>query len=383
MPADARGAARIAVLTLFFVNGFAGANWFVRIPAVQSALGLSNATLGLVLLGLPAGAITTMPLAGALVSRFGSRRVAIAGALVDCLGVALLGFAGSAPVLAATLFLFGVGNGAMDIGMNAQGVAVERGYHRPIMSSFHAWFSIGGIAGALFGGLMAGQDVGVGPHLLGIGLAGAIATLGVARWLLPARVDRAGDSEQHLALRVPRPVVVLGLVAFCAMLAEGAMADWTAVYLRDIGAGAGLAAAGYAVFSVTMALGRLAGDRATEALGGARLVRAGGLVAIAGLLLTVGVHRTPAALLGFALVGAGVATVAPIVYSTAGRSQGVAPGTAIAAATTIGYLGFMAGPPLIGLAAGLVSLRWALLVVVVLLGAMVALARIIDRAESL
>lgn len=370
-------------MIFFFVNGFAGANWFVRIPAVQGALGLSNAALGLVLLGLPAGAIVTMPLAAALVARFGSRRVAVAGGVVDCLGVALLGLAGSALGLAATLVLFGIGNGAMDIGMNAQGVAVERGYGRPIMSSFHGWFSIGGIGGALFGGLMAQRGVGVGPHLLGIGLAGGAATLIMARWLLPAAADRAGADAERLTIRVPRPVVVLGLVAFCAMLAEGAMADWTAVYLRDIGAGAGLAAAGYAVFSVTMTLGRLAGDRATAALGGAWLVRAGGLLASVGLLLTVGVHRTPAALAGFALVGAGVATVAPIVYSTAGRSRGVAPGTAIAAATTIGYLGFMAGPPLIGLVAGLVALRWALLVVVVLLGAMVALAGVVDRAEAL
>lgn len=361
----------------------AGANWFVRIPAVQDALGLSNATLGLVLLGMPAGAIMTMPVAGALVARFGSRQVAVVGALVDCVAVALLGFTSSAAVLAATLFLFGVGNGAMDVGMNAQGVVVERGYGRPIMSSFHAWFSIGGIAGALFGGLMAGRGVGVGPHLLGVGLAGAVATLATARLLLPATAERASDDEHHLSLRAPRPVVVLGLIAFCAMLAEGAMADWTAVYLRDIGAGAGLAATGYAVFSVTMTLGRLAGDRVTAALGGARLVQAGGLVAAAGLLLTVIVHRTLAALAGFALVGAGVATIAPIVYSTAGRSRGVAPGTAIAAATTIGYLGFMAGPPLIGLVAGLVTLRWALLVVVVLLLAMVAMAGIVNRAESL
>lgn len=355
----------------------------MRIPAVQGALGLSNATLGLVLLGMPAGAIVTMPVAGALVARFGSRRVAVAGALIDCLGVSLLGFAGSALALAVTLFLFGVGNGAMDIGMNAQGVVVERGYGRPIMSSFHAWFSIGGIAGALFGGLMAGQGIGVGPHLLGVGLVGVVATLATARLLLPATAERANDDEHHLSLRAPRPVVVLGLIAFCAMLAEGAMADWSAVYLRDIGAGAGLAATGYAIFSVTMTLGRLAGDRATEALGGARLVQVGGLIAAAGLLLTVIVHRTPAALAGFALVGAGVATIAPIVYSTAGRSRGVAPGTAIAAATTIGYLGFIAGPPLIGLVAGLITLRWALLVVVALLVAMVAMARVVDRAESL
>lgn len=350
---------------------------------MQDALGMSNATLGLVLLGLPAGAIVTMPVAGALVARFGSREVAVAGALLDCAGVALIGFAGSAPALAAMLFVFGAGNGAMDIGMNAQGVAVERGYRRPIMSSFHAWFSIGGIVGALFGGLMASQGVGVRPHLLGIGLAGAGATLVAARGLLPSSIDRASPEEHRLVLRVPRPVVILGLVAFAGMLTEGAMADWTAVYLRDLGAGAGMAATGYAVFSVTMTLGRLAGDRVTEALGGSALVRAGGLVAAAGLLLATAIHRTPAALAGFALVGVGVAAVAPIVYSTAGRARGVAPGTAIAAATTIGYLGFMAGPPLIGLAAGLVTLRWSLLVVVALLGVMIALAGVIDHAEAL
>jgi MFS family permease len=373
------GAARLAVLTLFFINGLAGASWFVRIPDVQDSIGLSNALLGVTLLGLPAGAVVAMPIAGLMTNRVGSRRIALIGAVIACVGVALIGVANNAALLAAMLVVFGIGNGAMDIGMNAQGVEVESYAEHSLMSQFHGAFSVGGIAGAASGGFLASHGVDVQPHLAGIGLICFIATLVIARLLLPRAAEHEHADAPALTLRAPWPIVLLGIIAFCAMLTEGAMSDWTAVYLRDIGAGAGLAASGYALFSITMAIGRLSGDRAIDALGGRRLIRIGGVVAAGGILLAMVLHTVPAALIGFGLVGIGVATIAPIVYSTAGRSRLIPPGTAIAAATTIGYLGFMAGPPVIGLTAGLTGLRWALTVVVAMLGAMVMLARSIEH----
>jgi len=373
------GAARLAVLTLFFINGLAGASWFVRIPDVQDSIGLSNALLGVTLLGLPAGAVVAMPIAGLMTNRVGSRRIALIGAVIACVGVALVGVANNAALLAAMLVVFGIGNGAMDIGMNAQGVEVESYAEHSLMSQFHGAFSVGGIAGAASGGFLASHGVDVQPHLAGIGLICFIATLVIARLLLPRPAEHEHADAPALTLRAPWPIVLLGIIAFCAMLTEGAMSDWTAVYLRDIGAGAGLAASGYALFSITMAIGRLSGDRAIDALGGRRLIQVGGVVAAGGILVAMVLHTVPAALIGFGLVGIGVATIAPIVYSTAGRSRLIPPGTAIAAATTIGYLGFMAGPPVIGLTAGLTGLRWALTVVVAMLGAMVMLARSIEH----
>lgn len=373
------GAARLAVLTLFFINGLAGASWFVRIPDVQDSIGLSNALLGVTLLGLPAGAVVAMPIAGLMTNRVGSRRIALIGAVIACVGVALIGVANNAALLAAMLVVFGIGNGAMDIGMNAQGVEVESYAEHSLMSQFHGAFSVGGIAGAASGGFLASHGVDVQPHLAGIGLICFIATLVIARLLLPRPAEHEHADAPALTLRAPWPIVLLGIIAFCAMLTEGAMSDWTAVYLRDIGAGAGLAASGYALFSITMAIGRLSGDRAIDALGGRRLIQVGGVVAAGGILVAMVLHTVPAALIGFGLVGIGVATIAPIVYSTAGRSRLIPPGTAIAAATTIGYLGFMAGPPVIGLTAGLTGLRWALTVVVAMLGAMVMLARSMEH----
>lgn len=373
------GAARLAVLTLFVINGIAGASWFVRIPDVQESIGLSNALLGVTLLGLPAGAVIAMPIAGLAISRVGSRRIALIGAFTTCLGVALLGFADRTVIVAATLVLFGIGNGAMDVAMNAQGVEVESYADHSLMSQFHGGFSVGGIVGAASGGFLASHGVAVQPHLLGVGIICGLATLAIARLLLPKAAEHEHADTPSLTLRAPRPIVLLGVVAFCAMLTEGAMSDWTAVYLRDIGAGAGVAAAGYTLFSITMAAGRLTGDRAIDAIGGQRLIRIGGGVAAAGIMLAMLLHNIPAALIGFGLVGIGVATIAPIVYSTAGRSRLIPPGTAIAAATTIGYLGFMAGPPLIGLTAGLTGLRWALTVVVVMLSVMVTLARAMEH----
>ena len=357
--------ARAATAAVFFLNGVGVASWVVRIPDVQRRLGLSAGALGTVLLGAAAGALVAMPLAGRAVTRRGSRPVTRAGALAFAAALAPLAVAPNAYLLAAALVLFGACNGTLDVAMNAQAAAVERAYGRPIMASFHAFFSGGGLAGSLLGGAVAGAGVPPLAHLVGAALLAAAAAPFAAAAMLPPSADAAPDDGHAHALALPTgPLLPLGVLAFCVLVMEGAMADWTAVYLRDVArTGPGLAAAGYAGFSATMTLGRALGDRLTVALGGERLVRLGGLAAAAGAALAVLRPAPATAVLGFALIGAGLASSFPAVLAASSRVPGVAPGAGIALVSTCGYTGFLAGPPLIGWVAEAATLRGGLAVV--------------------
>jgi MFS family permease len=366
-------AARAAVATVFFLNGAATANWLVRIPAVQAKLGLREGALGVALFGVAVGALVSMPWAGRLVARHGSRPVTRIAAFVFA-GVFLLPpLAPNAVVLFFALVALGAGHGALDVAMNAQAATVERRYGRPIMSSFHALYSLGGLAGAAVGGLIAGAHVGPVAHLVGTGLVVALVASRITGYLLPASADAVPD---HVPAARPRgALLTLGIVAFCVLLGEGAMADWSAVYLRNITrAGPGLAAAGYAAFSLAMATGRLAGDELTLCAGPARLVRCGGALAALGLASALAFSSPWAAILGFGAVGAGLSISFPIVLSTASTLPGMTPGPAIASVSTFGYAGFLAGPPLIGFVAQAITLRGGLAVVVLTCLVVAALA---------
>jgi MFS family permease len=361
--------ARIAIALVFFVNGVAFASWVPHIPTVQLKLGLSPGMLGLALLGIAAGSLVSMPIAGWMVARHGSRIVAVTAALLYCVVTPLPLLAPDLPILALALILFGAANGAMDVAMNAHGIAVERCLGRPIMSSLHALFSIGGLVGA--GSAVVVLPLGVSP----IAHVGTAALLGFGlivlanRFLLPHSVDIADGGPRFV---LPRGrLLVLGMMAFFILMAEGAMADWTAVYLRtDLGAGAGLAGAGYAVFSLAMAAGRLTGDRLVALFGPVAMVRWGAALAGLGLGAAVLLQDPLAAAAGFGLVGLGLANIVPILFSAAGRTPGVAPGAAIAALTTAGYSGFLAGPPMVGFAAELIGLGGALGVLAIAVGLM-------------
>jgi MFS family permease len=252
------------------------------------------------------------------------------------------------------------------------------------MSSFHAFFSVGAMVGAIIGGLVAEAGVSTRVHLISVGLILAVVTVFVMRYLLPAEADaRRSATREPVFVRIPRAVLGLGVVGFCALLAEGSMADWSAVYLRHtLDTSPGMAAAGYAVFSLAMTAGRLAGDRVTDELGPVRIIELGGLLAATGVGLALLLANPYVALLGFGLTGIGLAVIVPVVFSSAGRSSIIAPSRAISAVTTTGYLGFMAGPPLIGFISHFVTLRGALVVVVVLSLLMVALAGAVSSAES-
>jgi MFS family permease len=374
--------ARVGVAILFFLNGMSFATWATRIPAVQARLALTPGELGLALFGTAAGALVAMNLSGYLAARFGSRSVTTIAALSLCLMLPLLALAPTLPALVTTLVLFGASNGSMDVAMNTQAVAVERQYGRPILNSFHACYSFGGLVGALVGGFVASHGIAPLPHFLGIALLCTILTLSAARSLLPTHTDAQRTGVAFA--RPTRAILALGLVAFCVVLGEGAIADWSAIYLNGtLRTGAGLAAAGYAAFSVVMAVGRGVGDPLTARLGPRTMVRLGGLVAALGLTLALVVNWIPIALLGFGLVGAGFSVVFPLTLSAAGRTSKQAAGSAIAAVATCGYVGFLVGPPVIGFVADVLSLRIALGFVVLLSLCAAVFARAVGGTPSL
>ena len=364
-------AARRAVAMIFFVNGALFATWVSRIPVIQARLSLSYATLGVALFGFALGALVAMPVAGWCSSRFGSHRVTQFTTLLYCATVPWLAFAPNAALLGLALFCFGALHGALDVAMNAQAVAVEERYREPIMSSFHALFSLGGLVGAALGGVVATAGVAPRAHFLVAALFLGCITAVLA---LPRLLD-AGEVQLHELVSnlterrrfcwPPRTLLALGALAFFIMMGEGAMGDWSAIFLRHAGATEGVAAAGYAAFSIAMAAARFSGDGLSARLGPVTLVRAGSALAAAGLAMALLFGQPAAALIGFVAVGAGFATIVPQVFSAAGRTAGMAAGPALATATTLGYLGFLVGPPLIGFAAEAIGLRVALGIVVV------------------
>ncbi|CAN5861571.1 MFS transporter [soil metagenome] len=365
---------RLAVLGVFFVNGVIIGTWVVRIPAIKDELGLGEGLLGLALLGAAFGALLAMPLVGALVSRFGSRRVVGTTALLLALSLILPALAPSLLFLVLALVMVGAANGGLDVSMNAQAVAVERGYGRPIMSSFHAAWSFGGIAGAALGGLLASRGVGPLPHFSVVAVLTAIAFACAYGALLPSQADASEEGAPAFA-RPTRALFGLGVMAFCVLLGEGAMGDWSAVYLDDtLRTGPGFAAAGYAAFSLSMAFGRLFGDKLTERLGPVTLVRSCGALAAVGLGIALAAAQPLVALVGFACAGAGFSIVFPTALSAAGRTRNMATGPALAAVSTAAYTGFLIGPPFIGFLAELTGLGYALYLVVALSAVIIVFA---------
>lgn len=366
---------------MFFTSGTLFANWVARIPAVQQHLELGDGQLGLALLGLAVGALISMPVAGWIAARVGSHRVTKYAALAYCATLPLLALAPNLVLLSLFLMIVGAASGALNVAMNAQAVSVERLYSRPIMSSFHAVFSFGGMFGAICGATIASRGLHPFIHFAGVAaMFGALALVTSPR-LLPETITA---EVTPLFARPTKDLLALGVIALCVMLGEGAMADWSAVYLnRTLGTSIGVAASGYAAFSLAMAAGRLAGDRMIQLLGPRTMLAAGGMLAAAGLGAALLLARPLPTFVGLACVGLGFSTIVPIVFSAAGRTRGAAPaGVALAAVTTTGYFGFLVGPPLIGLAAELMGLRVALWIVVILSVLTAGLSRSVGEEQT-
>jgi MFS family permease len=374
--------ARLAVTSLFFAHGLLFGTWVARIPAVQDDLDLGEGELGVALLFVTFGATLAMPIAGWVVAHEGSRATARLAVVVYA---ALLPFVALAPnlvLIALALLLFGAAAGALDIAMNAHGLEVERRYTRPILSSFHAGWSFGGLAGAGIGALAAWAGVDPLPHFAAVAVVVSVGGLLASAELLPVGSDRP-ESPPRLA-RPPRRLLLLAVLAFCGLFAEGAAADWSAVYLAGpLDAGAGVAALGFAAFSTTMVAFRLLGDSLTSRWGPVAMMRLGGIVAGGGLAAALLIGHPAAALAGFACMGAGLAAVVPVAFRAAGSIPAVPAGVGIAALTTVGYSAFVVGPPVIGFAAEVVGLPLALGIVVALLGLLAALAAEAQPAHAL
>jgi fucose permease len=352
-------AARRAVGAIFFINGAVIASWVPHIPALKERHAIDDGELGLVLLAMAAGAVLALPVAGWLVGRMGSRLVTSVAATALCVALPLPVLSPSVTLLSLALVLLGACNATLDVAMNAQAVVVERRYRRAIMSSFHGLFSLGGLAGASAAGLAMAIGVPGALHVIGTAIACAAAVGCCLPWLVPSVTS--GIASGRVFARPTGVLLRLGVLAFCGLLVEGAIGDWSAVYLRDtLRGGAPIAAAGFAAFSLCMAGGRFAGDRMVAYFGPRSVLRASSALAAIGLAAALAVGDPVAGIAGCGMVGLGISNVIPILFSAAGRVPGVQDGTALAAVATTGYLGLLAGPPLIGLAADLAGLRVAL-----------------------
>ena len=313
---------RVAITAVFAANGAAFASFASRLPDLQREHDLGDAGLGLVLLIGALALMAAQPLAGALAVRVGSRPVVVAGGLVYTAGVPLVGLAPTLALFVAAFVTIAIGSSAMDVSMNAQGVALAGRTERPIFASFHAAFSFGAMAGAGAGGLAAAIGLAPGAHLSIAGLLLALVVLAARRGLLPATTDARADGP--LFARPSRALAGLGLLAFCALLAEGAVTDWSAILLdRETDAGPSLAALGLAAFSLTMGFGRLAADPLAGRFGRVTVIRGGGLLAAGGLTLALASGSAAIGIAGFALMGAGLAGLFPLALSA--RARPVAP----------------------------------------------------------
>ncbi|MGW2047194.1 MFS transporter [Streptomyces sp. NPDC001858] len=398
MPGDGHDLTRlrIALTTFFALDGFIFAGWVVRIPAIKHQTGASPSTLGLALLGVSAGAVITMMFTGRLCDRYGSHPVTVVCAVLLSLSVTLPPLTHSVAALGAVLLLFGAAYGSINVAFNSAAVDLVAALRRPIMPTFHAAFSLGGMVGAGLGGLVAGS---VSPtrHLLGLGIVGLLVTALTAPTLLRHEPARPPERSTHTrpegedpssstadpgrpTARTRRLVVVFGLIALCTAYGEGALADWGALHLeQDLGASAGVAAAGYSCFALAMTVGRLTGTTLLERLGRTRTVVTGGAVAAAGMLLGSLAPTLWAALVGYAVAGLGLANLFPVAVERAGALAGP---SGVAIASTLGYGGMLLGPPAIGFMADWLSLPAALTSVAVLAAAAALIGLTTRRATS-
>ncbi|MBW8683836.1 MFS transporter [Chitinophaga rhizophila] len=349
---------RIAASIFFFIAGLTYSSWACRIHDIKAIFQLSNAGLGSVLFALPIGLMVSLPVSGWLVTRMGSRKVLISAGLLFPLMLAAIGLAPGIWQLVLLLFCFGFMNNLFEISMNTQAVGIEALYGRSIMASFHGLWSLAGFAGVGIGTVAISLEMPVLYHFVFICGLSWLLVLAAYRYLLPA--DEAADSSQPIFAKPDSSILKLGLIAFSSLVTEGTMFDWSGIYFqKTVAAPEHLTTVGYIAFMSTMAGGRFVADRFVTKLGTKRVLQISGMMTTSGLLIAICLPYLVTATIGFLLVGIGVSSVVPLVLALAGKSKTLAPGVAIAAVSTVGFLGFLLGPPLIGFIAEATSLRWS------------------------
>ncbi|TAG12604.1 MAG: MFS transporter [Sphingobacteriia bacterium] len=355
---------RIAIASYFFIAGISFASWASRIPDIKASLKLSDAALGGVLFALPVGSIFSLPISGWLVARWGSRNTLLLASICYPLILILLGGSSSVVQLVSLLLVFGFFGNMMNISVNTQAIGVEALYSRSIMASFHGIWSLAGFMGAAVGTLLISYHVNPFQHFAII----SALMIGLSFYMRSSTLPKdAVGGDQPIFARPDAALLKLGLISFCCMAAEGTMFDWSGVYFQKVvKAPPSLVTLGYASFMGTMAIGRFIGDRLVLKFGKKEILKASGITIAMGLLSAVVFPNIYMATIGFLLVGFGVSSVVPLVYSEAGKSETLSPGMALAAVSSIGFLGFLMGPPLIGFIAEAFGLQWSFAIIALL-----------------
>jgi MFS family permease len=356
------GAVRIAVTLFFFISGLGFSTWASRIPDIQQQLNLNKAQLGSVLFALPLGLILTLPVTGLLLQRFSSRNIMMVGTLVFNIMLSMIGFVTATWQLVVLLFCFGCSRNLMNISVNAQSVGVQTLYTRSIITTFHGVWSLAGFGGALLGLLMVNLGITPSWHFLVVGVAMII----LGFYAFPDTMQQpptAGSGGKRLILP-DKYLLKYGLISFAVMSCEGTMYDWSGIYFQNaVLADKGLVTSGYVAYMIAMAAGRFSGDKLVHRWGVPVMIKVSGLLIFSGLLISAIFPYLITAGIGFMMTGVGVSCVVPLVFSMAGRSKSLSGGSAIAAVSTVGYMGFLIVPPVVGYLAEAAGLRWAFAIV--------------------
>ena len=365
---------RIAIKIAFFINGFIYANWVSRLPRIQELYQADNGTIGFVLLASSIGAVGAMPFTGWVIIKNGSRKITLVAVVLYCIIVPIIPFMPGIAALIALYFIMGIVTGMLDVAMNSQAVMVEKLYNKPIMTSFHALFSIGMMLGAWSGALFTDLKVELPQHFIIVVCFALVAVGWASRNLVRDKPDPSVKHDGPL-FRLPNAALIsIGIITFCCMLGEGSMSNWSVNYMENIAhASQSLAPIGLSAFATAMTIGRIFGDRIRLNLGDKKMIIGGGILAAIGLSTALLFPHPYSSIFGFFMVGLGLSSIVPIAYSIAGNAKSLPPGVGLAMVTTVGYSGFLVGPPIIGLIADWQTLQFALGVVLLLFITMILL----------
>ena len=372
---------RRSVSVLFFMHGLCFSSWASRIPTIQSELNLSASSLGTILFALPLGFFISLAFAGRLIAKIGSKKAVVLSATLYSISLVGIGFSTSPLEVAASLLLFGFFANLLNISVNTQAVAVEELYQKRLMATFHGLWSVAGFAGAALGTWMIGKNVPALQHFIFVCLFVLIA-IAISGFYLVEK-DKHADKKSPMLALPDKSLLGLGLIAFCSMMVEGAMFDWSGVYFMNvIHVKSELTGIGYTTFMVAMAGMRFLADAFAGRFGLKRILQTSGMLATIGLLLAVILPHLVPSLLGFLLIGMGVSSVVPMVYSAAGKSKTMSAGMAITAVSSLGFMGFLIGPPLMGFIADASSLRGSFLALTIMSCSVVIISSLLRREQN-